>query len=389
MSTGAQMCYLVCTSPDRGRCGRSWGAEVCADAGGTQEAALPFLYAQICFDSIPPLQKFIAAVEAAAAEGRHLAHHIRTLSLSAAVSASAWRNFTITLAGLVPILLQAINLQALTAWNIYALTAVPIFARTCPTTLQDMTLQLHSRAMHSALLHLHSLPALRNISLVIDEDVGIDHPRAAFIPPWNMPSLATLSLTIGGGSSLSRYIFRFLHRCDLAALQRLAVIVAIEDLVSADFLADLYAKLSLSVIDLQLPARSAHWYPHICRSIRAPSLYVRDPLPDEMLPATLPSTVQHLHFVSDAISPAFYTKLSIFDHLLLSKGGIQNIYLPAQFSWAREMPPDSPAGQTYTPSAEEDANLPQLLRYAILLARRGIHLRDGQGKTLVDYLQTA
>jgi hypothetical protein len=360
---------------------------VCADVTGAQEAALPFLYSEIRFDSIPPLQKFIAAVEAAAAEGRYLAHHIRTLSLSAAVTASAWRNFTITLAGLVPILLHAINLRTLTAWNIYAITAVPILTRTCPTTLQDMTLQLRSRAMHSALLHLHAFPALRILNLEVHEDVESDHPRAALIPPWSMPCLATLSLTIIGVPSLFPYIFRFLHTCYLPALQQLMLGARIWGLQSAELLADFCAKPSLSVIKLHLPS-SAGWYPHICRSIRAPSLYVRDP--DRTLAASLPSAIQHLHIASEDLSPALFANLwTIFDHLLVSKGGIQYINLPSRFSWAREMPPDSPAGQTYVPAIEEDANLPQLLQYAILLAKCGIHLRDGQANTLVDYLQNA
>jgi hypothetical protein len=195
-----------------------------------------------------------------------------------------------------------------------------------------------------------------------------------------------LTLSLEGCHFHALRIFRLLNTCQLPALRRLQIRATLETITldAAKSFADLCVKLPrLAELDTNF---DAEWYPHIPPSVRAPSLCITDP--DMTLVTQLPSTIRRLQFISSSFAPTFYTCLwTVFDHLLAYRSDIQDIHMPPHFSWPRD--PD-PARQqlVYSPAQNEDANLPQLLRYAFLFARRAMHLRDGQGHTMADYFQS-
>jgi hypothetical protein len=138
----------------------------------TQEVALPILYSCLEFKAVVALERFVTAVEAAAAEGRDLACHIRSLTTPVIVmlaNAIAWMEFSKTVARLAAVLIRVDRLRFLETGGTCGLTATPILARTCPSTLQHLRLTPSNISIQSALLHLHEFRTLRTLYLVLQD----------------------------------------------------------------------------------------------------------------------------------------------------------------------------------------------------------------------------
>jgi hypothetical protein len=347
-----------------------------------QEVALPILYSCLEFENIVALERFISVVEAAAAEGRDLACHLRSLTTPPIVtlaSRMAWREYSITVARLAALLVRVDRLRFLEAGGICGLTATPILARTCPNTLQHLRLTLSNIPIQSALLHLHEFRTLRTLKLVLNE--GRDSLPALNIPAWSFPCLIELSLFTRPDVDLSKRMIEFLYTCQLGSLRRLGITATIGNADVAESFASLCLKLRmLEGLQLEIDSR---WYPQVIPCLKTRILHVVDP--GTSLAAYLPSTVQCLYISSNSFSLEFYTNLhAIFDQILAQRKGIEDVHMPARFAWARKARSD---GSAYSPAPNEDVNLPHLLQYALRFQTSGICLRDGRGNTLMDYLQ--
>jgi hypothetical protein len=350
----------------------------------TQEAALPALYACLQFKSVASLQQFLNTVHAATAEGRDLACHIRSFTMpdSASLAAPPWRDFSLAMAGLPMVLIHASNLRAHETSGMIALTALPILSVTCPDTLQHLRIALRWRATHTALTCLHAFRALLTLDVVMAEDgSGSDPPPVLVMPAWSFPHLTVFSFSAKGEPALSQRMVSFLNTCRLPSLRRLKMSTAIGSTDTAQALAGFCAKLPLlEQLDLN---NDKEWYPFLVPAMFVQVLRIEDP--DEALAAHLTPAVRHLHLTSRSFSPAFYSHLwTILDGVLTRRPGVEDVHLPPRFWWARDVgPAEEPA---YEPAPNEDANLPQLLRYTIMFQKSGVGLRDGQGNTLADYL---
>jgi hypothetical protein len=349
-----------------------------------QEAALPALYAYLEFKSVASLQQFLNTVHAATAEGRDLGCHIRSFTMpdSASLAAPPWRDFSLAMAGLPMLLIHASNLRAHVASGMFALTALPILSRTCPHTLRHLRISLRWQATHTALTCLHVFRSLLTLEVDMAEvSSGSDPPPVLVMPAWSFPHLTVFSFSARSEPTLSQRMVTFFNTCRLPSLRRLKMSTAIGSADTARALAGFCAGYPLlEQLDLHIDKQ---WYPFLVPAMFVQVLRVEDP--DEALAAHLTPAVRHLHLTSRDSSHAFYAHLwTIFDGVLARRPGVEDVHLPPCFWWARDVGPvEEPA---YEPAPNEDANLPQLLRYAILFQKSGIGLRDGQGNTLADYL---
>jgi hypothetical protein len=352
----------------------------------TQEAALPALYAYLEFKSVASLQQFLKTVEAATSEGRDIAYHIRSLTLPSKstmsnLPAQWWRELGLAMAGLSAVFMLACNMRVHDTSGMFALTGLPILSRTCANTLQSLRITMHTRASHPALIYLHNLRSLRSLHVDIAESAAQDPSPALVMPAWSFPYLKTFSLIIPKPNiGLSQRMINFLNTRHLPSLRELKIRAAIGLPSIARSYADFFSRLP--VLEELGICVAVNCYFYIIPYIPARSLHIEDP---ELAVVThLPSSVRDLHITSESFEPTFYTHLCfILAELLVLPKNLEDVHLPPRFVWARSMPP---VAEPYTPAPNEDANLPQLLRYAILFQKKCIGLRDGQGNTLDDYL---
>jgi hypothetical protein len=355
----------------------------------TQEAALPALYSRLAFDweGLASLCKFLKTVEAAAAEGRDIAYHIRSLTLPSNNVAAAnppaqwWRELMVAMARLSALLMLACNMRIHDTSSMFALTGLPVFSRTCADTLQSLRITLPTRGSHPALIYLHNLRSLRSLHVELGESTMHDTAPALVMPAWSFPHLRTFSLIIPKiNIGLSQRMIGFLNTCHLPSLRELKIRAAISLPDTARSYADFFSRLPiLEKLDIFVAAER---YPQIIPYVRAQSLHIEDP--ESTIVEHLPFSVRHLHITSESFELIFYSHLfDILTWLLAQPKKIEDVHLPPRFLWARDAPPFA---EPYTPAPHEDAHLPQLLKNAIRFQRIGIGLRDGQGNTLDDCL---
>jgi hypothetical protein len=273
---------------------------------------------------------------------------------------------------LLAILLSANNLKTLYLYRIPSLGPVTVASGACASTLQDLSFILLNTCSLTSLQYLSRFTRLSALDITFlghnETAENADISDSAFL---DMPLLRTLSLCLARRPSSA--LLRFLSRCNFSAVRTLTFECDLVGEGNGPYIAEFLAKFSLKTACL-VPRNNdeAMFVPHLKT--------------DELSCPVTPSLPTHLHeqvrtlHLDDPIE--FGVVQAFFASLLVSSNGVREIYLE-DWVWCTrwtsigdhddEMDPDNALARV------------RLIQYASALAKKGIRLLDGYGKTVMEY----
>jgi hypothetical protein len=287
---------------------------------------------------------------------------------------------------LTSILSRVVNLKILRVWSLQDFTSPLVVAtQACGAGLRTLHIQWDVESTPSALFHirlLHQLEVLefsilkppRGLPFVV---VVVD--KASY---WDMPFLHTLHVQ-AYIQSVTTVIASFLGRSQFPSLRTLKLSLEPGSSLAAEAMAHFLAQLTLE--NLELDVEDA-WQPIILPRLSTTSLEVwADSSLGLVFWDHIAPSVKELYIVSPDEFPQFWASL---DRLLEvhERIGTRDIHLN---NW-RQMRTWVVAENSDSESEDADPEpeiAQKLLKYAALLAQRGINLRDGHGKTVTDYFK--
>jgi hypothetical protein len=277
---------------------------------------------------------------------------------------------------LLIVLMALTNLQSLSLQGHLTLGVIAMSARMSCSTLRRLTLEAGDSDAVQSLRYIHLLSSLDYLDLDITTLLRHDASAMAMFKAWKLPRLRTLR--IKASAPWNEILARFLSSCQFSGLNSLYMSLPNTTLSSkaGKHLASLFLRLpELQEAVVYMPG---HRYETILPFLQARCVEV-DPLTADAMRylSTSTNTVRvPLTTIGGSDSPAW----PALDGLIATRQtAVRAVCITGRkFSWITE--PDN-AGDV--PSGLKA--LPYLLKYSALLLRVGIDLKDGSGRTLMDY----
>jgi hypothetical protein len=273
---------------------------------------------------------------------------------------------------LVAILLGATNLKTLGLYPLASLAPVTVASGICASTLRDLHFSLPNTCSLTSLPYLSRFTRLSTLDITFlghnETAENADISDSAFL---DMPLLRTLGLCLSRRPSSA--LLRFLSRCNFSTVRTLTFECDLVSEGSGPYIAEFLAKFSLKTACL-VPHDNdeAMFVPHLKTDVLSCPV-------TPLLPIHLHEQVRTLH-LDDPIE--FDLAKDFFASLLVSSKGVREIYLE-HWEWCTrwtsigdhddDMDPDNALARV------------RLIQYASALAKKGIRLLDGYGKTVTEY----
>jgi hypothetical protein len=301
-----------------------------------------------------------------------LLRHINDLSIEGAALAS---HSLSDHNNIVVVLMQIRNLRRLALWdNRSGPMILSISSQMCVAHLRQVELYLYSEAVPAALMNLRECVLVRILGLSISAPEKEGSVMIEDALRWDWPNLHTLKLAI---YHTSMSIAPFLCRCNFPALRKLSLsTLQKQDLTRS--LSQFLAALALDCLDISKPSSKDN-LAIMLSCVRTTSLKVYTDNPTQVLRDNIPSSVQELQLCWES---GVWGACDLLDWLLQisERTNIRSIRIVEMGGW------------TWTGVCEEDgpieaAEIHQLMGYASRLFQKGISLRDGEGKTVMDYFK--
>jgi hypothetical protein len=279
------------------------------------------------------------------------------------------------------IFLKATNLTNLRLLGMqdFTLSVLAIVVQACPGTMQQLFIHLSPAAVAPAAFHLRYLGRLQSLSIFVRSSRSQPHTDVVIDEAlhWDMPSLRSLDFF---GMNMATAIASFLGRCRFGSLRELKLSLSPDSPAAARAMAQFLAPLTLD--DLHLDLEDKH-QPIVLPHLPTTSLFVWAESLGLIFWDHLPKSVRHLHVFSPDDFPRFWASL---DRLLEvhERIGVCDLYLNNWSQMPTWVTPDDWEPNPDVPDPEPEV-AQVLLRYASLLDKRGINLRDADGKTVKDY----
>jgi hypothetical protein len=306
-----------------------------------------------------------------------MARHIRCLIVYSERAISV-----ITANNVSMILIHAINLRRLELAGPLAPTIVMATSQACAVHLRSLHLRLNDEHSLSALVYLTFFVGLHSLSLTISGTLKRDTALSIMGGlPWDMPHLVSFSLS--ADRECTTQLAFILCKCSFPNLQAVNLRVDIADGTTCGHLAELCSLWSLQHFGLFLDASQSEYYTILIPRITAASLRVPDFHPS--LGNNIPRMIETLIVNTPTSLEAYANIWNVFDTLLERKTCMRNIHIARDKKYVDWMEGTFPGQPNYVDDAIKEKCFPRLLRYSILLHGAGIHLRDSNGKTVLDY----
>jgi hypothetical protein len=330
----------------------------------------PLLYSDVIFNAVGPLKKLAVSLHLAElrSPGRSPGRYIQKLFLffvDSKISHDAIDN-------LLAILLSATNLRTLHLYRIPSLGPVMVASMACASTLQLLSFDLPSTCSLTSLQYISRFTRLSTLNVTfLSHNETAENADISDSALLDMPLLRTLGLCLSMRPSSA--LLRFLSRCNFSAVRTLTFECDLVGEGNGPYIAEFLAKFSL---------KTASLVPHD----NDEAMFVPHLKTDELSCPVTPSLLTHLHeqvrtlHLYDPIE--FHLAQAFFASLLVSSTGVREIYLE-DWEWCTswtsigdhddEMDPDNALARV------------RLIQYASALAKKGIRLLDGYGKTVMEY----
>jgi hypothetical protein len=327
-------------------------------------------------------EKLADTIHCAMMQKRDLGTHIQHLGLihGANVTATTMRDY-------VTILMRANNLRKLSLQGGVTLTALAIASQTCITSLSGLDLFLVDSTSLAAFKYVGIFPVLQALRIEVSDarhlSVGLTDALRD-VSPWKMDYLHTLTFIIGEDRT-DGFVIKFLVTCALPSLRVLHLNIneVEEDLWPG--LAAFCSRFSLQRISLNLEQAQ---YPYVIPGLRA--TYIHVGIARCSLIENLPQGVKKIGFTMPRSDDEFAELYASLDELRYATTELQDVCIFIPTSWRGTEKifcwmPEVSARQPVEKGPNEVISPPRLLWYAASLAKTGINLRDGRGKTVADY----
>jgi hypothetical protein len=336
--------------------------------------------------SVEIAQQFASVLRSAILQGKTPAIHIRRF-----IMVLSSDQVTDSVSGdISAVLMEARQLQTLKVWLGGGLQlALIIGARTFSATLTQLDIYVQFAHMPTVLTYVGLFSRLRSLTITFMQEDQQDGPPLAIQTKtmWNLPHLRSLEMLSMGLSSKPSPFVDFLRTCNFPAVDNVEVYMTVRSATEAQLLSQFLLGLPpLRSLSLDVPI--AEYQRIIWPCIRAASFvaWMITDLEDDFITHLLPrACVTELH-IQDACRDldAVY---SFFDRLLQGQDvSIKDIYLD---DWFRNTEHHNwiinhrdQVDLLRSPTAMMD-----FIRYAILLHKKHINLRDGAGKTVMDHFE--
>jgi hypothetical protein len=257
-------------------------------------------------------------------------------------------------------------------------TAMITVSQVCAASLRVLSISVNPHDMAATFVYVRHLSQLQYLEIDIlaptsHMNVVIDEALS-----WDMPFLRDLIFN----NHLSTVIASFLGRCKFPHLRTLGLYMAINAPDAVQALTRFLGRISLH--ELQLPLLTPEHQKTILPHVRATTLsfYIHTIDDGPMFVDHIPGSVEKL-VIRGSPHPHYTAKIWAFlDHFIkvhtkLNVRGVMLLGWPEVSRWI--------ADDVDTRTAESLQVLHRLLWYAAALAKCGINLRDGAGKTVKDY----
>jgi hypothetical protein len=278
---------------------------------------------------------------------------------------------------LVTVLTEAENLQILKVDGHYSLAGITITKRSSRSTMHVLDIGVSSSETLHALGYITHFSNLRKLS--VDLDYSTENSESSTSPrPWNLPHLQRLSISSkkNQGSPLTL----LLSRCRLPALVMLSITAPLFGQDASGHLAALFNTNTFTAIqEATLYIRGVDPGP-VVSHLSVPCL--------EFFPLNV-GVVKSLSPATKTLRISFYVAATIFaelnrilEYLLVHDSDVQTICIyGGGFKW---MSGASSEPLNVVPPASI-ALVSRLLLHAANLAKKGISIKDDDGKTVMDY----
>jgi hypothetical protein len=312
-----------------------------------------------------------------------LGHYIQTLTFfHPGIYGNTLSDLALAMANTMDILLRAPNLHRLDTSDYLSLASMPHLVHTRASSLLDLRITFFKlgRELSKTLPYVGQLHALTRLELNIDyasdEMTTIAGPDPSH-PPWVLPCLRVLHITTA--DTCHWLIAEYLVHCKFPCLQELKFVMMVDTPEQMQGIERLFAHVSAH--NIIICAKSEHWVKALSclRNVSRLRLVDGSSL---VIIGQLPSSIKTLHVKIPDNGDRWREFSLSLDKLLEREHGVQDIHLDGTFTWIPRRLSTGKNGTLWAVSNDERADL---VLYSHKLAERGVNLRDGSGKTMMDY----
>jgi hypothetical protein len=275
---------------------------------------------------------------------------------------------------LMTILTEAVNLQSLIAHGYHALAGLTIGRRTSGTTMRCLDITVKSAEVLPTLGYIAHFANLQELRLKMTLDPKLPDPFTT-LRPWNLQLLQQLAVCSSGYAGFALSVF--LGRCRFPALVKLKFSASLPGSEASSHLSTLFKTFNhIQNASFNVPGVD---YSLFLPNLSVPSLQL---LPLNAAIVTSLSSVTHtLRISSSDATRQFTDMVGILESLLANDSGIRTIWIYDDgFSW---MSGENTSQLDSVPLPI--ALVPRLLHLAAKLSKKGIAIKDCEGKTVTDY----
>jgi hypothetical protein len=344
------------------------------------------VYSQVMIHSVETAQQFASFLHSSILQGKTPAVHTKRFIMGLSSD-----QVTDSVSGdISAVLMEARQLRMLEVYHGGGLQlALIIGARTFSATLTKLDIYVQFAHMPTVLTYVGLFSHLCSLTITFMREDQRDGPPLAIETKtmWNLPHLRSLNMSVMGLSSKPSPFVDFMRTCNFPVVDTVEVHMMVGSTTEAQILSQFLLGLPpLRSLSLNVPIAE---YQHIIwPCIRATSFvaWMVTNIQDNSITYVLPLVTESELHIQDACRDlgAVY---SFFDGLLQAEDtSIKDIYLD---DWFR-----NPEHHNWIINHRDQVDLSRgptammdFMRYAILLHKKHINLRDGAGKTVMDHFE--